>query len=98
MDRCWDALLAGATAERCGWLKDRYGASWQIVPVPLESMMANPDRAKATRAMDAMLKMVKLDVAALQRAVDDSWRGRAPPPRRPSPGDYPPAITPSRAR
>jgi predicted 3-demethylubiquinone-9 3-methyltransferase (glyoxalase superfamily) len=68
IDRYWDALLDGGSAEQCGWLKDRFGLSWQIVPTVLSDMMADPDRAKAKRATDAMLKMVKLDVAALQAA------------------------------
>jgi len=63
-----NALLDGGSAEQCGWLKDRFGLSWQIVPTALGDMMANPDRAKAKRAADAMLKMVKLDIAALQAA------------------------------
>jgi len=70
VDRYWEALLDGGTAEQCGWLKDRYGLSWQIVPAVLREMMAHPDRAKAKRASDAMLQMVKLDIAALQAAFD----------------------------
>ena len=68
LDRYWNALLQGGSAEQCGWLKDRFGLSWQIVPTTLGEMMADPDRAKAKRACDAMLKMVKLDMAALQAA------------------------------
>jgi predicted 3-demethylubiquinone-9 3-methyltransferase (glyoxalase superfamily) len=68
LDRYWNALLEGGSAEQCGWLKDRYGLSWQIVPKVLGEMMASPDRAKAKRASDAMMKMVKLDIAALQAA------------------------------
>jgi len=69
LDRYWNALLAnGGTAEQCGWLKDRYGLSWQIVPKVLGELMGDPDRAKATRAADAMMKMVKFDIAALQAA------------------------------
>jgi predicted 3-demethylubiquinone-9 3-methyltransferase (glyoxalase superfamily) len=70
IDRYWDALLEGGTPEQCGWLKDRYGLSWQIVPTVLGEMMAEPDRAKSKRASDAMLKMVKIDIAALQAAFD----------------------------
>jgi len=73
LDRYWNALLEGGNAEQCGWLKDRYGLSWQIVPTVLGKMMADPDRAKAKRAADAMLKMVKLDIAALEAA----FAGRA---------------------
>lgn len=71
IDRYWDALQAGGGApEACGWLKDRFGVSWQIVPKAMIDMMADPDRAKAKRATDAMLKMIKLDVAALQAAYE----------------------------
>ena len=68
IDRYWHALLDGGTPEQCGWLKDRFGLSWQIVPTVLGDMMADRDRAKAKRAADAMLKMVKLDIATLQSA------------------------------
>lgn len=68
LDRYWNALLEGGAAEQCGWLKDRFGLSWQIVPTVLGQMMAAPDRAKAKRASDAMMKMIKLDIAALQAA------------------------------
>ena len=68
LDRYWDALLEGGSAEQCGWLKDRFGLSWQIVPRVLGEMMADPDRARAKRAADAMMKMVKIDVAGLQSA------------------------------
>ena|SRR5438477_5279731 len=70
LDRYWNALLAGGHSEACGWLKDRYGVSWQIVPAVLGEMMANPDRNKAKRATDAMLKMGKLDIGALRAAFD----------------------------
>ncbi|HEX7272065.1 MAG TPA: VOC family protein [Casimicrobiaceae bacterium] len=68
LDRYWNALLAGGTAEQCGWLKDRYGLSWQIVPRVLGEMMSSTDRARAKRASDAMMKMVKIDIAALKAA------------------------------
>ena len=70
IDRYWDALLDGGTPEQCGWLKDRYGLSWQIVPKALGRMMSDSDAAKAKRASDAMLKKVKIDLAALQAAFD----------------------------
>jgi predicted 3-demethylubiquinone-9 3-methyltransferase (glyoxalase superfamily) len=70
LDRYWSALLEGGSAEACGWLKDRYGLSWQIVPSVLLTMMSDPDRARAKRAADAMLKMVKLDIAALEKAYN----------------------------
>ncbi len=68
VDRYWNALLEGGSAEACGWLQDRFGLSWQIVPTVLLEMMASPDRIKAKRAADAMMTMVKLDIAALQAA------------------------------
>ena len=74
IDRYWNALLDGGSAEQCGWLKDRFGLSWQIVPTVLTQMMADPDRAKAKRAADAMMKMVKLDIAALQAAYAGTSR------------------------
>jgi predicted 3-demethylubiquinone-9 3-methyltransferase (glyoxalase superfamily) len=71
VDRLWDALLAGGgQAERCGWLRDRYGLSWQIVPTALVQYLGGPDPAGAQRAMAAMLQMVKLDVAGLKRAYE----------------------------
>jgi predicted 3-demethylubiquinone-9 3-methyltransferase (glyoxalase superfamily) len=70
VDRYWDALLKGGTAEQCGWLKDKYGLSWQIVPAILGDMMTDPDQDKARRAGEAMMKMVKLDVAKLKAAFD----------------------------
>ena len=70
VDRYWDALLDGGAPEQCGWLKDRYGVSWQIVPTVLGEMMTDPDRAKAKRVTEAMLKMVKLDIAGLRRAYE----------------------------
>jgi predicted 3-demethylubiquinone-9 3-methyltransferase (glyoxalase superfamily) len=69
IDRYWDGLLAGGgTPEQCGWLRDRYGLSWQIVPAGFGEMMSDPDRARAKRVSDAMLKMVKIDIAALEAA------------------------------
>jgi predicted 3-demethylubiquinone-9 3-methyltransferase (glyoxalase superfamily) len=64
----WDALSAGGSIERCGWLKDRYGVSWQIVPKVLLELLGDPDPAKAQRVMQAMLQMVKLDIAGLKTA------------------------------
>jgi predicted 3-demethylubiquinone-9 3-methyltransferase (glyoxalase superfamily) len=70
IDRLWDALREDGSVEQCGWLRDRWGLSWQIVPALLGRLMASPDRAKAARVAEAMLKMVKLDIAGLQRAAD----------------------------
>ena len=68
IDRYWNALLEGGQPEQCGWLKDRFGVSVEIVPTFLGKLMADPDEAKAKRASEAMLKMVKIDIAALGRA------------------------------
>jgi predicted 3-demethylubiquinone-9 3-methyltransferase (glyoxalase superfamily) len=68
VDRLWDALSDGGSVERCGWLKDRYGVSWQIVPSALPRLLGDPDPVKAQRVMQAMLQMVKLDVAGLEAA------------------------------
>jgi predicted 3-demethylubiquinone-9 3-methyltransferase (glyoxalase superfamily) len=71
IDRYWDALLAGGgQAEACGWLRDRWGLCWQIVPTVMGAMMTDPDLAKVKRATDAMLKMVKFDIATIQAAFD----------------------------
>jgi predicted 3-demethylubiquinone-9 3-methyltransferase (glyoxalase superfamily) len=70
LDRIWNALLEGGKTEQCGWLTDRYGLSWQIVPKRLGELMADPDHAKARRVGEAMMKMVKLDIAELERAAD----------------------------
>ena len=70
VDRLWDAMSDGGSVERCGWLKDRYGVSWQIVPTALVQYLGGPDRAGAQRAMQAMLGMVKLDIAGLKRAYE----------------------------
>lgn len=69
VDRLWDRLIEnGGAPSRCGWLKDRYGVSWQIVPRVLEELMTGSDRARAERVMQAMLAMVKLDINALLAA------------------------------
>jgi predicted 3-demethylubiquinone-9 3-methyltransferase (glyoxalase superfamily) len=71
VDRLWDGLSSnGGSVEQCGWLRDRYGVSWQIVPSVLPKLLGGPDSAGAQRAMQAMMKMVKFDIAALQKAYD----------------------------
>jgi predicted 3-demethylubiquinone-9 3-methyltransferase (glyoxalase superfamily) len=73
VDRYWDGLLAdGGQPSQCGWLKDRYGLSWQIVQRALTLMLADPDKALSQRVMRAMMKMGKLDVAALEAAAADA--------------------------
>jgi predicted 3-demethylubiquinone-9 3-methyltransferase (glyoxalase superfamily) len=69
VDRYWDALVQGGEESQCGWLKDRYGLSWQIVPTRLTELLSDPDTQRRERAMAAMMKMVKIDIAALEAAV-----------------------------
>lgn len=71
VDRCWEALTAdGGMPVQCGWLRDKFGVSWQIVPTILSELMASGDAAKAARVTQAMLRMVKLDIQTLQAAAD----------------------------
>jgi predicted 3-demethylubiquinone-9 3-methyltransferase (glyoxalase superfamily) len=69
LDRYWNALLeGGGRPQACGWLTDRFGLRWQIIPAVFEEMMADKDRVRSKRVTDAMLKMVKFDIAALEKA------------------------------
>src|SRR5215212_7647615 len=68
VDHYWAALTEGGEEGPCGWLKDRYGLSWQIMPVKLTELLNDPDEAAAQRAMAAMLQMTKIDIAELERA------------------------------
>jgi predicted 3-demethylubiquinone-9 3-methyltransferase (glyoxalase superfamily) len=68
VDYYWERLLDGGRADQCGWLQDRYGVSWQIVPKRLGELLGDPDPERSGRVMTAMLQMVKLDVAALEEA------------------------------
>jgi len=70
IDYYWGRLSEGGEGGPCGWLKDRYCLSWQVVPTGMGELFADPDRERATRAMEAMLKMGKLDIAALRSAAD----------------------------
>jgi predicted 3-demethylubiquinone-9 3-methyltransferase (glyoxalase superfamily) len=71
VDRYWDALIAnGGEPSVCGWLKDRFGVSWQVIPRQLPQLLASPDRDAAERVLQAMLKMTKIEVAELERAFD----------------------------
>jgi predicted 3-demethylubiquinone-9 3-methyltransferase (glyoxalase superfamily) len=73
VDYYWNALIAdGGAPSQCGWLKDRFGLSWQIVPKQLIQFMTSPDRQAAGRAMQAMMKMSKIDVETLRRAHDNA--------------------------
>jgi predicted 3-demethylubiquinone-9 3-methyltransferase (glyoxalase superfamily) len=69
VDRYWDALSEGGEEGPCGWLKDRFGLSWQIVPKALPELLGDPDREKAQRVMAAMLKMRKIEIAGLEAAA-----------------------------
>ncbi len=68
IDYFWEKLSAVPEAEQCGWLKDKYGVSWQIVPKDIAKLMADPDQVRSGRVMEALLKMKKLDLAKLQEA------------------------------
>ena len=72
IDYYWGKLLEGGEESQCGWLKDRFGLSWQVVPTGMEELFADPDKGRAERAMKAMLEMKKIDIAALRRAADAS--------------------------
>jgi predicted 3-demethylubiquinone-9 3-methyltransferase (glyoxalase superfamily) len=70
VDELWTRLSDGGTPQQCGWVTDRFGLSWQIIPKALGQLLGDPDPRRAQRAMQAMLKMTRIDVAGLQRAAD----------------------------
>ncbi len=70
IDSYWERLTDGGEEVQCGWCRDRYGLSWQVVPTGMEELFADPDKSRAERAMQAMLGMRKLDIAALRSAAD----------------------------
>jgi len=70
VDRLWEALSAGGEVQQCGWLKDKYGLSWQIIPSALMELMGDPDPVKSMRVRQAMLQMVKIDIAGLKKAYE----------------------------
>jgi predicted 3-demethylubiquinone-9 3-methyltransferase (glyoxalase superfamily) len=71
VDELWEKLTAGGEESQCGWLKDKFGLSWQIIPNALGELLGDPDPAKAGRAMQAMLQMGKIDIAGLRRAAEN---------------------------
>ena len=77
VDHYWNKLSEGGDdkAQQCGWLKDKYGLSWQVVPTVLPELLTDPDKEKAGRAMQAMLQMKKLDIAELERAFEGETAG-----------------------
>jgi predicted 3-demethylubiquinone-9 3-methyltransferase (glyoxalase superfamily) len=72
IDYYWDTLSEGGEEGQCGWLKDRYGLSWQVAPAGMAELLNDPDRGRATRGMQAVLGMKKLDIAAIEAAADRS--------------------------
>lgn len=70
VDHFWDRLLEGGEPSQCGWLKDKFGFSWQVIPRRLPELLADPDPGRATRVGQAMMGMVKIDIAELERAAD----------------------------
>jgi predicted 3-demethylubiquinone-9 3-methyltransferase (glyoxalase superfamily) len=70
VDELWDKLSAGGQTQQCGWLKDKFGLSWQIVPSVLIELIKDPDPQKSQRVMEAMLQMTKMDIAKLRQAYD----------------------------
>ena len=78
VDMFWDKLSDGGEKSMCGWLKDKYGLSWQVIPTALTKLMGDPDPVKAKAVLDAMLKMKKIVIADLQHAYDQAGAAHAP--------------------
>jgi predicted 3-demethylubiquinone-9 3-methyltransferase (glyoxalase superfamily) len=70
VDELWEKLSAGGEKEQCGWVRDKFGVSWQVIPEALMELMGDPDPEKSQRVVQAMLQMQKIDIAGLQRAYD----------------------------
>jgi predicted 3-demethylubiquinone-9 3-methyltransferase (glyoxalase superfamily) len=70
VDRPWERLTEGGAIEQCGWLRDKYGVSWQIVPTIMDELMSDPDPEKTNRVMEALLQMKKIDIIGLKQAYD----------------------------
>ena len=73
VDELWERLSDGGEVQQCGWLTDKYGLTWQIIPSALGEMLQDKDPERARRVMEAMLKMIKIDVATLKQAYDDAY-------------------------
>ena len=69
-DHYWNGLLEGGEESQCGWLKDKFGVSWQVVPIEMMSLLSDPDPGRAQRATQAMLQMHRIDIAEIRRAAD----------------------------
>ena len=82
IDYFWEKLSAGGTKSRCGWVKDKFGVSWQVVPPILVDLLNDPDEQKSQRVMQAMLKMQKLNIKKLKRAYQGDGKTNQPKPRR----------------
>jgi predicted 3-demethylubiquinone-9 3-methyltransferase (glyoxalase superfamily) len=72
VDHYWEKLSQGGTKQRCGWLQDQFGVSWQIVPTALAKLMSDPDREKTSRVMGALMQMHKIDIQRLQQAYQQA--------------------------
>ena len=72
VDHYWDRLLEGGAPQQCGWLKDKFGLSWQVVPTAVIDMLSDPDTARSQRAMQAVMQMIKIDIAQVRDAYESS--------------------------
>jgi len=70
VDNLWEKLALGGTKQQCGWLQDKFGVSWQIVPTALAKLMSDPDREKTSRVMGALMQMTKIDIKSLEHAYN----------------------------
>ena len=97
LDKRWAKLVEGGQPQQCGWLKDRFGLSWQVVPTILMEMLQDKDPVRARRVMEAMLRMVKIDIPALEAAYAGAPTGRAKPAARRSKRSQAPPASRSRS-
>ena len=75
VDEVWEKLLLGGEAMQCGWIRDKFGVTWQIVPEGMLELLGDPDRERAQRAMAAMMEMEKLDIDAMRKAAAGGFQG-----------------------